>query len=54
MTNKEILPDINKVINDLAARVASLTRENAIMKATLEAYEEAFKNAPAGADGGEL
>lgn len=42
MTEINIAPDINHVIGDLSLQVANLTRENAILKATIAAYQKAF------------
>lgn len=53
MTNQNPQPDINVVINELTIQVANLTRENAILKATIQA----MKTPPQvqnSADGGEL
>lgn len=54
MTESNIAPDINHVIGDLSLQVANLTRENAILKATVAAYEKALKGRNGGLDGGEL
>lgn len=54
MTEINIAPDINHVIGDLSLQVANLTRENAILKATIAAYEKAIKGRSGGLDGGEL
>ena len=42
-------PDINVVIAELSIQVANLTRENAILKATIQALQSAKTT-----DGGEL
>lgn len=54
MNETNIAPDINHVIGDLSLQVANLTRENAILKATVAAYEKALKGRSSGLDGGEL
>lgn len=50
MTNNQPQPDVNVIIGELSIQVANLTRENAILKATVQA----FQNASAATDGGEL
>lgn len=50
MTNEQIQPDINVVIGELSLQVANLSRENAILKATIQAMQKAEKVS----DGGEL
>lgn len=46
-------PDINVVIGELSLQIANLSRENAILKATIQALQ-APKQAQEIADGGEL
>lgn len=50
MTESNIAPDINYVIGDLSLQVANLTRENAILKATVAAYEKALNAQNEGSD----
>lgn len=50
MTKDQIQPDANVVIAELALQVANLTRENAILKATIQALQSSEKVT----DGGEL
>jgi len=56
MTQDQIQPDANIVIADLCLQIANLTRENAILKATVQAVK--FRLTPSNpanlADGGEL
>lgn len=50
-------PDINIVLGELSMQIANLTRENAILKATLQAMRvqpQPQKQAANVADGGEL
>lgn len=42
MTPAGISPDINHVLGELSLQVANLTRENAVLKATVAAYERAL------------
>lgn len=42
MTESNIAPDVNHVIGDLSLQVATLTRENAVLKATITAYQKAL------------
>jgi hypothetical protein len=42
MTENNIAPDINHIIGELSLQVANLTRENAVLKATVAAYEKAL------------
>ena len=42
-------PDINAVIAELSIQIANLTRENAILRATIQAIQSAKRT-----DGGEL
>lgn len=50
MTNDPIQPDVNLVIAELSIQVANLTRENAILKATIQAMQNNAKIT----DGGKL
>lgn len=50
MTNEQIQPDINVIIGELSLQVANLSRENAILKATIQAIQNGNKTT----DGGEL
>lgn len=50
MTKDQIQPDVNVVIAELTLQVANLTRENAILKATIQAMQNNAKIT----DGGEL
>ena len=43
-------PDINVVIGELSLQIANLSRENAILKATIKALQVPSQNT----DGGEL
>lgn len=43
-------PDINVVIGELSLQIANLSRENAILKATIKALQAPSQNT----DGGEL
>jgi len=57
MTNQFPQPDVNVVLGELSIQIANLTRENAILKATIQAMrsqEEAKNQAQNVADGGEL
>jgi hypothetical protein len=50
-------PDINIVLGELSMQIANLTRENAILKATIQAMRiqpQPQKQAQNVADGGEL
>jgi hypothetical protein len=49
MTKNQPQPDINVVIAELSIQVANLTRENAILKATIQAMQGTTTT-----DGGEL
>ena len=51
MTNEQIQPDINIIIGELSLQIANLSRENAILKATIQALNrpvEAAKTLDAG------
>lgn len=50
MTTEQIQPDINIVIGELSLQVANLSRENAILKATIQTLQNMQKST----DGGEL
>lgn len=41
MKEQEIQPDVNVVIADLTLQVANLTRDNAILRATIQAFKMA-------------
>jgi hypothetical protein len=53
MTIDQIQPDINLVIGELTLQIANLSRENAILKATIQALQ-APKKTEKITDGGEL
>lgn len=40
MTNEPIQPDANIVIAELSLQVANLARENAVLKATIQAFQK--------------
>jgi hypothetical protein len=42
MTENNITPDVNHIIGELSLQVANLTRENAVLRATVSAYEKAL------------
>ena len=42
MSELNIAPDVNHVIGDLSIQIANLTRENAVLKATVAAYQKAL------------
>lgn len=46
-------PDVNVVIGELSLQIANLSRENAILKATIQALQ-AQKHTEKISDGGEL
>jgi prefoldin subunit 5 len=49
--------DVNAVINDLTIQIATLTKENAILKASVSQYQKALElinSGPKTTDGGEL
>lgn len=48
MTNQYMPPDINVVLADLSLQIANLTRENAILKATLQATQTANQSEKSG------
>lgn len=50
MTKEPVQPDINVIIGELTLQVANLTRENAILKATIQAVLKSETTT----DGGEL
>lgn len=50
MKNNDIQPDANVVIGELTIQIANLCRENAILKATIQALNQTLKIS----DGGEL
>lgn len=53
MTIEHIQPDINIVIGDLSLQIANITRENAILKATIQALRAAIQSQQIN-DGGKL
>jgi cell division protein FtsB len=53
MTIDQIQPDINLVIGELTLQIANLSRENAILKATVQALQKP-KMVEKITDGGEL
>jgi cell division protein FtsB len=53
MTIDQIQPDINLVIGELTLQIANLSRENAILKATIQALQS-LKKIEKITDGGEL
>lgn len=50
MNKEPVQPDVNVIIGELTLHVANLTRENAILKATIQAMQNNAKIT----DGGEL
>ena len=53
MTNEPVQPDVNVVIGELTIQIANLSRENAILKATIQALQPQ-KQAKSVLDAGEL
>lgn len=53
MTNEPVQPDVNVVIGELTIQIANLSRENAILKATIQALQPQ-KRAESALDAGEL
>jgi|LakMenEpi07Sep12_1017427.scaffolds.fasta_scaffold02093_1 hypothetical protein len=51
--SSQIAPDVNRVIGELTMQIANLVRENAILKATIAAFQEQNQQNSI-TDGGEL
>jgi hypothetical protein len=51
--SNQVGPDANRVINELSLQIANLVRENAILKATIWAFQEQNQQNSI-TDGGEL